>query len=342
MDDGLSSFRLPRAPVAAAAAALAPAALLAGCSGPQSWADTAGVEAEAVARLLWIMVAAAVVIWLLVIGTMLFAARSGPSDPRGRGARGLVIWGGMVAPTVAVLALLVAGLILMRDLTGRTGELTVEATGEQWWWRIAHAAPAGDADAAPVPTPNELRLPVGRTVEMVLRADDVIHSFWVPSLGGKLDMIPGRVNRLHLTPTRTGRFRGACAEFCGEAHAQMALPVVVMQPEAYADWLAGQAAPAAEPADARTRRGRELFLATGCGACHAIRGTAAEGKLGPDLTHVGSRLTIGAGQLPMGRAEMARWIADAGAVKPGVRMPAFDMLPAEEIRLIADYLVSLE
>lgn len=328
--------RLPRrlAPLPGWAAA----GLVAGCAGPQSWADTAGAEAEAVIRLLWIMAVGAAIVWILVIGTMLYAARAGSSGSRHIWAERLVIWGGMVAPTLAVLGLLVAGLVLMRDLTGQTADLSVEATGEQWWWRITHDGPDGE----PVPTPNELRLPVERTVEMVLRGGDVIHSFWVPSLGGKMDMIPGRVTRLRLTPTRTGRFRGACAEFCGEAHAQMALPVVVMEKAAYERWLAGQAAPAAAPGGERGHRGLELFLATGCGACHTIRGTSADGAVGPDLTHVGSRLSIGAGTLPMEREAMVRWITDSKAVKPGVRMPAFDMLPPEEIELIADYLMSLE
>ena len=309
---------------------------LAACAGPQSWIDPAGTQAAAAATLFWAMAAGAALVWLSVIGVMIYGARAAPVRPVL--AHRLVIWGGMAAPTAVVLTLLVAGLFLLRALTAATPELTVEAKGEQWWWRIDYEGRSG----APVAVANELRLPVGQTVQMVLRADDVIHSFWVPSLGGKMDMIPGRTTRLLLTPTKTGRFRGACAEFCGGAHAQMNLPVVVMEPAAYRDWLAGQARPAVEPTDERARRGRDLFLATGCGACHAIRGTPADGRLAPDLTHVGSRLTIGAGVLPMNAENMARWITGPGIVKPGVRMPAFGMLPAEEIALIATYLMSLK
>lgn len=314
--------------------------LAGGCGGPQSWGTPAGAEAGAIAELTWVMVSGAAVIWALVVGAMLWAIRSDPDGgrDRSRAARHMVIWGGMVAPTAVVLALLVAGLLLMRDLTARPASLVVDATGEQWWWRIAHR----DAGGAPVPTPNELRLPVGETVEFVLTADDVIHSFWVPSLGGKMDMIPGRTNRLRLTPTETGTFRGACAEFCGEAHAQMALPVVVLEPTAYRDWLARQAEPAAAPASDGARQGLDLFLSTGCGACHTIRGTEAAGLVGPDLTHVGSRLSIAAGTLPMDAEAMARWIANPGGIKPGARMPSFGMLPPEEIALIAGYLVGLK
>jgi cytochrome c oxidase subunit II len=157
-----------------------------------------------------------------------------------------------------------------------------------------------------------------------------------------MDMIPGRTNRLRLTPTRPGIYRGRCAEFCGEGHAQMAFPVVIMDPAAFQDWLVAQAEPARPPETPAARRGHDLFMASGCGGCHTIRGTDAEGDVGPDLTHVGSRLSIGAGLLPVTPEALREWIVAPGHVKPGVRMPAFGMLPDEEIGLIAEYLAGLE
>jgi cytochrome c oxidase subunit 2 len=188
---------------------------------------------------------------------------------------------------------------------------------------------------------NEIRLPVGETVEFRLESPDVIHSFWIPSLGGKMDMIPGRVTRLALTPTKTGVFRGACAEYCGTSHALMSFDVVVHEKEGFDRWLAHQQMPAGPPGAAAAARGHELFLANGCGACHAIRGTTAKGVIGPDLTHVGSRLSIGAGTLSNTRDALVRWIARTDHVKPGVIMPSFGMLPDEQLQAMALYLEGL-
>ena len=317
---------------------LSATAAVSGCAGEQSWLDTAGRDAEAIATLFWIVVPGALVIWAGVMLLAVIAARSRPERTSPKAGGRLILWGGLVFPTMTVLALLVSGLTVLDDITGRAADFRVSARGEQWWWRIAHLSPEGE----PIPTPNELRLPAGRTAEIELTANRVIHSFWVPSLGGKMDMIPGRTNRITLTPDRTGEFRGQCAEYCGGAHAQMAFRAVVMEPDDFETWLAGQAEPAREPASDAARRGRDLFLASGCGACHAIRGTEAAGRVGPDLTHVGSRTSLGAATLPMTAEAMRRWIAETDHVKPGVRMPQFGMLPAEDIALIADYLLGLE
>jgi cytochrome c oxidase subunit 2 len=323
--------RLPRALIVAAAPALA------GCEGAQSWLAPAGLEAAAVAELFWVMLAGAVVIWVGVIGAMIYASRVEPGPHSPRLARRFVIWGGMALPVVTLAALLAFGLGLMREATARPAELSVEALGERWWFRMSYEGPDG-----PVAVPNELRLPVGRTVEIAVTGDDVIHSFWAPALGGKMDMIPGRVNRLRLTPTEPGAYRGACAEFCGEAHAQMNFAVVVMAEAEWADWLAAQARPARAPATEAERAGLDLFLELGCGACHRIRGTEAEGRVGPDLTHVASRMTIGAGLLPTTAGAFKTWIAETERVKPGVRMPSYGMLGAGELEALAAYMMSLE
>jgi cytochrome c oxidase subunit 2 len=179
-------------------------------------------------------------------------------------------------------------------------------------------------------------------VELSLASPDVIHSLWIPALAGKMDMIPGRVTRLALHPARTGVFRGVCAEYCGIAHALMGFPVVVLERQEFARWLAQQSEPAAAPAGSDAAHGQTLFLATGCGACHAIRGTAARGEVGPDLTHVGSRLSLGAGILGNEPTAFARWISRTEQVKPGVHMPAFGMLPPGDVRALAAYLDSLQ
>jgi cytochrome c oxidase subunit 2 len=169
----------------------------------------------------------------------------------------------------------------------------------------------------------------------------VIHSFWIPSLAGKMDMIPGRVTWLTVRPTRTGVFRGACAEYCGTSHALMAFYAEVMEKDAFDRWLAAQAAPAIAPTDAAATHGEDVFLTNGCGACHTVRGTPASGVIGPDLTHVGGRLSIGAGILPAEPDAFREWIARTDHVKPGVHMPHFGMLPDDELRALAAYLHAL-
>lgn len=309
---------------------------LAGCSGEQSALAPAGREAERVAALFWVMVAGAVAIWALVVGTAVYANRIRPGPHSDRAADALLLWGGVVFPTAALAALLTYGLVLMPDLRAPGDGLRLAVAGEQWWWRVTYLPSDG---GAPVESANEVRLPVGERVEIELSSPDVIHSFWIPSLAGKVDMIPGRITRLVLEPTQTGTFRGVCAEFCGTSHALMAFTVVVMEEAEFDDWLAQQAEPAAAP---EAEPGRELFLQVGCGGCHTVRGTPAEGRIGPDLTHVASRATLGAGTLPMTEDALVRWIAHTEVIKPDVRMPSFGALPDEHVEAIAAWLEGLE
>jgi cytochrome c oxidase subunit 2 len=179
-------------------------------------------------------------------------------------------------------------------------------------------------------------------VEFELSSPDVIHSFWIPALGGKVDMIPGRRTRLTLEPTRTGIFRGVCAEYCGTSHALMAFDVVVMEKPDFERWLDSQRQPAGEVTESSAVIGRDHFLTNGCAACHAIRGTEARGFVGPDLSHVGGRRTLGAGVLPNDHDGFVRWMARTDHVKPGVLMPHFGMLPTDELAALAAYLESLQ
>ena len=312
---------------------------LAGCSGAQSALDPAGRGAQDLADLFWWMAAGAVVVWSAVAALTVYAIRVQP-DAGSRRIALLIIGGGAVVPTIVLTVLLLYGLRLMPPLLAPApaGTMQIAVTGEQWWWRVRYE-PAG---GPPVELANEIRLPAGEPVELLLDSRDVVHSFWIPALGGKMDMIPGRRTRLLLEPSRTGTFRGVCAEYCGTSHALMAFPVVVMEREELTRWLDAQRAAAREPASREAAEGRRQFFASGCPACHTVGGTSARGVLGPDLTHVGSRLTLGAGILPNDAGAFVRWIERTEGVKPGVHMPSFRMLDRRELRVLAAYLESLQ
>jgi cytochrome c oxidase subunit II len=312
--------------------------LLAGCGGRQSALDVAGTDAALIAHLFNVMMAGAAIVWIGVVAAAIYAVRVNRGRHNERDANLLIIGGGVALPTVALGALLWYGLPALPQVMALApaDALRIHVIGKQWWWRVQYATPDGFIETA-----NELRLPLGQRVELQLSSPDVIHSFWVPSLAGKMDMIPGRVTRLAVEPTRTGVFRGACAEYCGASHALMAFDVVVTTPDEFQRWLDTQGAPAREPSDADALRGRDTFRASGCTACHTIRGSPPAGRLGPDLTHVATRASIGAATLPNQADALVRWIRDTDRVKPGVHMPAFRALTADELAGLAAYLGSL-
>jgi cytochrome c oxidase subunit II len=201
-----------------------------------------------------------------------------------------------------------------------TTRLTVLVTGHQWWWEIRY--PGTRAVTA-----NELHIPVRTPVRVEVRTADVIHSFWVPQLNRKIDTIPGQTNAIELDADAVGSYRGQCAEFCGVQHAHMGLVVVAEPAAQFRQWLAGQARPAPPPASAAARRGRKIFTSAGCQSCHTIRGTSASSDVGPDLTHLASRRTLGALAIPNTRDYLRSWIVDSQAVKPGNQMPNLDLTP---------------
>lgn len=312
----------------------------AGCSGIQSTLDPASREAERISNLFWWMAAGAIVIWLTVIGLVIYAIRADPQRRSQRRDSFLIIGGGAVVPTVVLAVLLIYGLAPIPVLLAPApeGSLQIAVSGEQWWWRVRYQPPGGGV----IELANEIRLPVGEPVQFKLDSPDVIHSFWIPSLSGKVDMIPGRVTWLAVRPTKTGIFRGACAEYCGTSHALMNFSVEVMENGDFRRWLEHQSTPAPPPGEQLGVRGQELFLANGCGACHRVRGTSASGVIGPDLTHVGSRLSIAAGALHNEPEDFQRWIAHTSDVKPEVIMPSFHMLAPDELRALAVYLEGLK
>jgi cytochrome c oxidase subunit II len=313
----------------------------AACNGPQSALAPAGEKAEVIADLFWLMTIAGTVIFCAFLGLTLYAVYFRREAHSMRFARGLIVWGAVVIPTVLLAALLVYGLRILPSHLAPAPEasLRIHVWGHQWWWRVRYEPANG---AAPVESANEIRLPANVPVQFELESPDVIHSFWIPNLAGKVDMIPGRKTQLALTAQGPGEYRGACAEYCGTSHAWMAFPVVVLDGPEFERWLEGERGASAPPTSAEETRGRDSFLEHGCGACHTVRGTSARGVIGPDLTHVGGRRTIGAGLFETSVASLQRWIAATRDVKPGVHMPAFGMLPADELRVIASYLESLK
>ena len=311
--------------------------LLSGCEGPLSTLNPFGSGAARVATLFCVMISIAALVWLFVMALAFYAARSAPGEDSERTGRKFIVFGGILLPVVLLGALSWWSFGLTNELLEPGDGLIVDVTGERFWWRVQYETGSG-----PVISANEIRMPVGERVEFRVRSTDVIHSFWIPSLGGKMDMVPGAVNRLVLEANREGTFRGACAEFCGLAHTLMEFDVVVMAPDAFNEWLAQQAGNAASPSTSLASRGLDLFLRNGCGACHRIAGTAADGTVGPDLTHVGSRRSIAAGTLPSEVGPIAGWISHPAAVKTGVLMPPYPMLDPDELVAIATYLEGLE
>lgn len=299
--------------------------------------QAAGEAARAIATLSWVLFAGGFLIFAGVMLLLAWAWRRPAGTVR---ARLWIVGGGLLFPGV-VLAALYAWQLQMLPAwkpVPPPGALVVSVKGHMWWWEVAYRDPATGAEILGA---NEIRIPVGRPVYLALASADVIHSFWVPPLAGKLDMVPGRQQHLLLSADRPGTWRGQCAEFCGEQHARMALHVVALAPADFDAWLAQQARPAAAPTTPRQEAGRQAFLANRCDACHTVRGVGGSSRLGPDLTHVGSRLQLAAGTLPNTPEGRMRWIAHVQQEKPGARMPSYDRLDEPTLAAIADWLGSL-
>lgn len=323
---------------------------LTACGDRQSALHAHGANAQKIFDLIWTFSAVAATVWLLVVlvlatavlrGNLAKASRSPlqiDADQERRLTRAV---GSATALTVVVLiALTIGSFFAGKSIASLSGSetVTVRVTGHQWWWEIRY--PKTDSSQA-ILTANEIHVPVGESVKVKLDSLDVIHSFWVPSLAGKRDLIPGRPSELTLTADKPGIYRGQCAEFCGYQHAHMAITVVAESREAFDAWRSRQDANAVTPASDEERRGQAAFLGTGCALCHAIRGTPATGTVGPDLTHVAGRRSLAADALAMTPGALAAWIADPQSVKPGAKMPRI-ALSADDLNAIVTYLGSLE
>lgn len=306
----------------------------------QSAAGMQGDEGGAIGSLFAIFLAVTAFFYLLVLLFLLWAVlrRRRKQTSRERPLK-LVLsgWVGIIAATLAGLT--IATWLYDRDLAhaAEAPALEIEIIANQWWWDVRYM------DANPsqiVHTANELHLPVGAPVRITLRSNDVIHSFWIPNLAGKQDMIPGRQNQLSLTPLSEGVYRAQCAEFCGLQHANMALDVTVESPAAFAAWRQAQLAPAPAATAPLTRIGFAIVTTGPCASCHNIAGARGSGQVGPDLTHFASRRSIAAGRLPMTRENIAAWIADPQSVKPGNNMPQV-RLTEQQLRAVTAYLETL-
>lgn len=305
---------------------------------PPAVLDPAGPYAEPVTRLAWALLLGGTGVLLVVLAALAIALWGKPALRQRLGGDRAIWIGGVVFPGIVLTALLVWGLWLTGSLQAtatRPGEMRVQVTGEMWWWRVTYLGERGEPV---IRDANELHVPVGQPVLLELESADVLHSFWVPRLAGKMDMIPGRRNLLRIRADRPGTYGGQCAEYCGGAHALMGFVVVAHTPESFARWRAERLAPP-PPAPGR---GSELFLASGCAGCHTVRGTPANGTAGPDLTHVGARRSLGAGILPNNRGTLAGWIADSQTIKPGNRMPNYKQFSPDDLNALADYMESLK
>jgi len=304
----------------------------------QSVLHPAGWDAAIISQFAWVLFIAGAVIFVAVMALLVLSLRK-----QERPARAL-LWiggGGIAFPVVVLTALLGWSTWRSAEMAPQSSRdaLTISVTAKMWWWEVRYHDPATGRE---IVTANEIHIPTGRAVYLGLNSADVIHSLWVPALAGKRDMVPGRVTGLTLRADKPGIYRGQCAEYCGEQHAKMALHVVASAPADFDAWLARQALPAAAPSDPLLVRGREAYLAQRCQACHTIRGVDEGANLGPDLTHVGSRMHIGAGTLKTHRASLQGWIADPQASKPGVFMPGSPELDRETLAALASYLEHLK
>ena len=305
----------------------------------QSILSPAGADAARIAGLWWYFLVICTLVFIAVIAATARAltVRREVTE-EGEVAKVKVVAGSTGITVVILITILFASVAVGRaTVSGEDAPLTVEVIGHQWWWEVRYLDPSPHRM---VTTANEVHLPVGRRVRFVLRSSDVIHSFWIPNLAGKIDMFPDRDNTLWIEPSRTGIFRGQCAEFCGMQHGKMAFVAVVHEPAEFEAWLERERAPAAPPADPLAQRGHDIFMGTTCATCHRVRGTEAHATFGPDLTHLASRRTLAAGTMPNDRGRLMAWLVDPQRTKPGSLMPPTH-LDAESLQALVHYLEGL-
>jgi cytochrome c oxidase subunit II len=318
------------------------AAVLAGCEGNHSALSTGGPRARQIAELMLLFFGISAVVYLIVIAVLIWALmrrrRAQPDDATERRSR-LAVAGGVAATVLILIGLAMADFFVQRSLSAHPADaLRIVITGHQYWWEVEYDDPA---PSQRLRTANEIRIPVNRPVELVLTSRDVIHSFWLPSLTGKKDLIPGYTNTEVVVAERPGIYTGQCAEFCGLQHARMRLVVQAVAPKEFESWKQQQLAPAREPATDEERRGREVFETSSCVLCHAIQGTSAAATIGPELTHIGSRTMLAAGTLPNDQTNLASWILAPQRIKPGAQMPATPLASAD-LAALSTYLASLK
>jgi cytochrome c oxidase subunit 2 len=315
----------------------------------QSIWHPASPQATAITQLFWAMFGVGMAVWITVTVLALYAARARrgqrgsddlahvPAETHRRVER--IVTGGVFATVLILIGFLIYDFSVGRMLASHPQRaLTIQVIGHQWWWEVVYEDPN---PSQRVGTANEIHVPVGEMVQFKLQAADVIHSFWAPNLNGKRDLIPGYTSVHWFRADTAGMYRGQCAEFCGMQHAQMAFVIVAEPKPKFNAWLAAGSASPPPPTDSTLLYGQRVFLSSGCSVCHAISGTQAQSTVGPDLTHLKSRMTLAAGTLSNTRANLTRWIENPQAIKPGVRMPALPFKPAE-LQALVSYLETLK
>jgi cytochrome c oxidase subunit II len=317
--------------------------MIAGCEGRQSALDPQGPGARDIAALWWFifaLIGAITVAVLVLVAVALLRARSAREHGSARLERRFIVGGGIVLPLVTAVVLMVATVVTIEsvpELSGRpieVGEPEIEVIGHRFWWEVRYPGHG-------ITTANEIHVPAGRPIVIGMTSLDVIHSFWVPKLHGKIDLTPGHSTYITLEADRPGEYRGQCAEFCGVQHALMGMLVIAESEDDYEAWLEREAQPARSPQTDEQEAGLQAFFDVGCDACHRLRGTDADGDLGPDLTHFGARRTIGAATVENNRGNLGGWIVDAQSIKPGNLMPPM-RVESDQLLNLLDYLESLE
>jgi cytochrome c oxidase subunit II len=305
--------------------------------------DPRGPGAQQVAELWWIIFGLGTAVFVVVTALLVFVVYrrrvsrdKAELDLHEVNGTPWILWGGIVVPFIILMVTYGFSLRTLTNIANapQATVATIEVLGHRWWWEVRYPEYG-------IVTANEIVIPVGQPVEILLSSDNVIHSFWVPQLHGKLDMTPGRVDSMWLQADQPGVYRGLCAEFCGLQHSKMQFLVIAEEPDQFNLWLERQQQPAPEPAADFTLHGQQVFLSAGCVYCHTIRGTPAAGRLGPDLTHLASRRTLAAAVLENNRGNLAGWIVDPQSIKPGNLMPPTP-LDAADLQALLAYLGTLE
>jgi cytochrome c oxidase subunit II len=331
---------------------------LAGCSSVQSTFDAHGPAARSIGGLSWFMtilfLIVSVIMWLL-IGYAFYRRRGSLLEHEPIDAGGGQMWiavGGITIPLIILTILFVLGLGLLRDfpIHGMHGEAVhaqmahsmkpeIRITGHQWWWQIEYL---NDDPSQQFTTANELHLPTDRPVNIEVRTDDVMHSFWVPALHGKVDLIPGMTNYIRLQASQAGEFTGQCAEYCGAEHARMRILAIAQSADEYVAWKEAQLKAAEQPATADAIAGQQIFLSGPCAMCHEVRGTVAGGRVAPDLTHIGSREYIASNTYRNNDAYLEAWVTHAQSLKPEAEMPDLTQFSGEQLHDLVSYLRQLQ
>jgi cytochrome c oxidase subunit 2 len=308
--------------------------------GAHSSLDAAGAQASHIAGVWWMFLAVTAVVYVAVMVTLILALTRRVNGARDEHRRKTVVMVATAVTSFLLLVMLAESVLASHALDGLNAEpqISVHVVARQWWWEFQYEA---DPVSQMVTTANELHVPVGKTVSLKLDSRDVIHSFWVPALDGKHDLIPGRTRVTTILAERPGVYRGQCAEFCGDQHTHMGLIVIAESPDEFERWLHHQRSAAATPVEERARHGREVFLRGPCVLCHTVAGTSAAASAGPDLSHMADRMTLAAGTLSNTREHLAGWIQGSQTIKPGNHMPNI-ALPAEELDALLSYLETLK